>query len=129
MSDFRPFDNTKTVSDESGKRVRFLTDPLAETYIEPLGAWISDGMLPPQEMEVREALVAFKIASDKIASMGLLSRMIGSRYREAKNQHQQASQSLLTLVNSSQEHKAAIRRIVSAMPRDNGGCEFLSAYL
>lgn len=130
MSEFSPFDNTKTVKDESGNPVRFLADSLAETYIEPPDAWISDGMLPPQEMEVRKALVTFKFASDSVESFGLLSRMIGStRYRDAKNQLQLASKSLMTLVNSSREHKAAIRRIVSAMPVNNGGREILAAYV
>lgn len=129
MRTFAPFDNTRVVRDEGGCDVRYLTDPLAETYLEPPGAWISEGMLPPEDLEVRRALAEVKLLADHARSFGLLSRLFGSdKYREARAAAVERQETLLRLVNSSREHKAAIRRIVNAMPPDNGGREALAGY-
>lgn len=129
MSNFSPFDNTKALSDDAGNPVRYLVDPLAEVYIEPPEAWVSDGMLPPQDLEVREALVELKFATDRLHTFGFVSRMMKSPdYRHALQAAQTKAEALGELVNRSREHKAAIRRIVNAMPLNNGGREALSAY-
>lgn len=129
MTTFAAFDNTRTVRDDAGDHIRYLTDPLAETYIEPPGAWISEGMLPPEDLEVRRALAEMKALTDHAKSFGFLSRLFGSdTYRKARTAAVEKQQALLSLVNSSREHKAAIRRIVNAMPLGNGGREALLLY-
>lgn len=126
MIAFAPFDNTRTVRDESGNYVRYLIDPLAETYLVPPGAAVCDGMLPPEEFEVRRALLEMKLLTEHVRAFSWLSRIFGSvAYREARDAAAESQKALLCLVNSTHEHKAAIRRIVNAMPPNNGGRESL----
>lgn len=122
-------DNNEVISNAVGNPIRFLTDPLAEKYITPPGDWVSEGMLPHQEFEVRHALVEMKVATEQIASIGFFERLLkSSSYRQAYEMAQDKQRTLMLLVNSSPEHKAAIRRIVSEMPSGNGGREALAAY-
>ena len=130
MSKFSPFDNTKALSDDAGNPVLFLVDPLAEAYIEPPEAWVSEGMLPPQDLEVREALMELKLATGRVHTFGIVARMMKSpNYRQALQAAQSKADALGELVSRSREHKAAIRRIVNAMPPNNGGREALSAFI
>ena len=130
MSNFSPFDNSKTVSDDAGNPVRYLVDPLDEVYIEPPDAWVSEGMLPPQDFEVREALMELKLTTDRVHSFGFIARLTKSTaYRNAIQVARAKADALGELVNRSREHKAAIRRIVNSMPQNNGGREMLAAYI
>jgi hypothetical protein len=130
MTVFAPFDNTKTLSDDAGHPVRFLIDPLSDTYIEPPGSMVPDGMLPPQDYEVRKALVEMKFATERLSFFSLIARFFRSKcYCVALEVAQQKQQDLMTMVNSSPEHKASIRRIVNAMPPGNSGREALADYL
>jgi len=76
---FASFDNTITRLDDEGNRVCYLIDPLAVKYIVPPGSTVLDGMLPPQDMEVRRALVEMKVATEQLAAVGFLSRLFGSQ--------------------------------------------------
>ncbi|MTJ94023.1 MAG: hypothetical protein F8N36_14370 [Desulfovibrio sp.] len=123
-----PFNNTLFFHDEAGRACRYLTDPLAETYLAPPENLVKDGMLPPQEFEVCAALLEMKLFTERAISYGTWSFFRRSERRAAWEIARQKQNRLMELVNSSREHKAAIRRIVSAMPPDNGGREVLRPY-
>jgi hypothetical protein len=125
-----PFDNRVHMADEDGNAVRFVTDPLDERYIEPPGDNIPQGMLPPEEFQVRAALAEMKFFTDNLIELGIFGWIF--RRSEFRRRHQIASekqQALRQLVACSREHRAALRRIVNAMPERNGGREALADYL
>ncbi len=124
-----PFDVQSHMNDAQGNPIRFITDPLAEHYIEPPGDWVPAGMLPPEEFQVRAALVEMKIFTDLLHDLGIFGRLFNStEYKKRYKLANEKQNCLRQLVNSSREHKAALRRIVNAMPTDNGGREALLLY-
>lgn len=128
--EYPPFDNTVTMSDDAGNPVRFLTDPLQEHYIVPPGDLFEDGMLPPEDLEVRRATIAMKLCTERLACLGVWTRLFRrAEYQEAYDMAAEAQRRLRKLVNSTPAHKAAIRRIVNAMPPGNGGREALASYI
>ncbi|EAM5005941.1 hypothetical protein EIM70_22650 [Salmonella enterica] len=109
---------------------RFLLTELDTQYLEIPGDWVEEGEIPEEEMEVRRYLAGFKMASDKVNSFGCLSRLFKSEeYRAYKEMFDIMSNKLLELVNKTPEHKAALHRIVNAMPENNGGRQALEKYL
>lgn len=124
------FDNRQSMTDENGNIVRFITDPLDEQYLFPPGDAVPEGMLPPQEFEVRVALVEMKWSTERLLGFGLWKRFFKSaEYEKARKLAEDKQRTLFDLVNSSREHKAAIRRIVKAMPSESGGPTVLARYV
>ena len=125
-----PFDASQHMRDEAGKPVCFINDPLDEQYVAFPGNSAPEGMLPPEEFEVRRALAEMKIFTERFAEFGFLKKIFDkTTYQQAKQVAIEKQETLRRLVNSSPEHKAAIRRIVSAMPKGNGGREALASYI
>ena len=127
--DFPSFDSA-LVDRCNGRDVRYLIDPLADEYLVAPGDDVPTAMLPPEEWEVRRALVDLKLAADHAAEMGPLTRIFNraecaARKLTAANKRE----ALRALLSSSRAHQAALRRIVGAMPLDNGGREALTPYL
>ncbi|WP_312544116.1 hypothetical protein [Pantoea eucalypti] len=107
-----------------------LNDPLDETYLSPPEDWCADGELPEEEIEVRQALVSMYVLTNRLINFSLLERLFRTRKdSSARSLATDAQQQLMELVDSTPLHKAALRRIVSAMPEDNGGREVLRDYL
>lgn len=107
-----------------------LNDPLDETYLNPPGDFCADGELPEEEMEVRQALISMYVLTNRLMNFNLWKRLFRTReYSSYKSLATDAQQQLMQLVNSTPLHKAALRRIVSVMPEDNGGREALRDYL
>lgn len=127
--EFPPFDNTLVVYDDAGQPIRYLIDPLAEHYIVPPGFSVTDGMLPPEEFAVRKALVEMKLFTERYMSFGVFKRFFHrDEYVAAGKLASRKQEALAHLVNSGPLYKAALRRIVNAMPEDNGGREALREY-
>lgn len=125
-----PFDITLTDIDEKGNHVRFLLHPLDETYIKVPVHPAPEGMLPPQEIEVFEILIEVQKARKHQASFNVLHHYFNTKqYRIACRTTQNKQRQLLAVVNTSREHKAALRRLVSATPITSGAREVLAAYL
>ncbi len=125
-----PFDNTLTFSDEKGSPGRYITDPLQERYLVPPGDWVQAGMLPPEEFEVRAALVEAKIFTERVMSFGFFSLVFGTaKYRQAYEVAREKQRTLMELVNSSPAHKAAARRIVNDLLPSNGLRDALQSYI
>jgi hypothetical protein len=104
--------------------------PLDETYLSPPGETYTEGELPEEETEVRNALTAMYVLTNRLMKIGLWNRLFRSRkYSSAGRSATEAQRRLMVLVNSTPIHKAALRRIVSVMPEDNGGREALRDYL
>ncbi|PWW11063.1 hypothetical protein [Pantoea sp. AG702] len=104
--------------------------PLDETYLSPPGETYTEGELPEEEIEVRNALTAMYVLTNRLMKIGLWNRLFRSRkYSSAGHSATEAQRRLMVLVNSTPIHKAALRRIVSVMPEDNGGREALRDYL
>ncbi|WP_205954702.1 MULTISPECIES: hypothetical protein [Pantoea] len=104
--------------------------PLDETYLSPPGETYTEGELPEEEKEVRHALTAMYVLTSRLINISLWDRLSRPRkYSSACCSAAEAQRKLMALVNSTPSHKAALRRIVSVMPEDNGGREALSDYL
>jgi hypothetical protein len=126
----KPFDVTQHVHDDAGNPIWYINHPLDEKYVDPPGELVLEGMLPPQEFEVRRALVELKLFTEMAADYGFLRRLLNRpKYLQVLRIATEKQQVLRELVNSSPEHKAALRRIVNAMPERNGGREVLASYL
>jgi hypothetical protein len=105
-----PFDNRVFMNDG----LRFLTDPLAEEYIciPPDGGLISPGMLPPQEMEVRAALVEAIEAFKHGEQFGFLRRLLRSKSVAAADELLLAKVTALAeTIRLSAAHRAASTRL------------------
>lgn len=125
-----PFDVNQYVIDESGKQVRFLSDPLYEKYLATPGDMVSEGMIPPEEFQLSAAMLEMKNFTDQLIDLGFIDRLFRTaeyikRYDVARGKQR----ILLQLVNCSREHKAAIRRIENAMPENNSGRSTLANYV
>ncbi|MEJ1269079.1 hypothetical protein WDV93_25515 [Pantoea ananatis] len=104
--------------------------PLDETCLSPPGETYTEGELPEEEIQVRHALIAMYVLTDRLMNISLWDRLFRTRrYSSACRPATEAQRRLMTLVNSTPLHKAALRRIVSVMPEGNGGREALSDYL
>lgn len=104
--------------------------PLDETYLSPPGDTYTEGELPEEETEVRHVLTAMHVLTNSLMNIGLWDRLLRtSKYSSAIRSATEAQRKLMTLVNSSPLHKAALRRIVSVMPEDKDGREALRDYL
>ena len=63
---------------------RFMNDPLDEEYLVSPGivGSYADGEIPAEEIEVREAVIRFKVTGDQVLSMNLFHRLFHyRRYR------------------------------------------------
>lgn len=90
----------------------------------PPGDLCAEGELPAEETEVRQALIAMYVLTNRLMNIGLWDCLFRNRkYSSASRSATEA------LVNSTSLHKVALRRIVSVMPEDNGGREALIDYL
>lgn len=86
--------------------------------------------MPEEETEVRQVLTAMYVLTNRLMNIGLWDRLLRTRkYSSASRSATEAQRKLMALVNSTPLHKAALRRIVSDMPEDNGGREALRGYL
>jgi hypothetical protein len=128
--DMKPFDVTQHVKDDAGNPVWFMNNPLDERYVERPGKHVLDGMLPPEEFEVRKALLEMKFFTDQLGEYGFLARILRRpAYQRAEKIAIEKQEHLRKIANSTPEHKAAIRRIVNDMPKSNGGREALASYI
>lgn len=110
------FDNRIFALDAKGSPVRFITDPLAESYIDIPGRYVLPGMLPPEEFEVSAAFVELHHAIENALGVGLVIRLFQpSRARALKVVAEAKQESFLQLVNRSPAHKAAIRRMATVI--------------
>jgi len=104
--------------------------PLDETYLSPPGDYCAEGELPEEETEVRQALITMYVMTNRLLNISIWDRLYRIRkYSSASRSATEAQRTLMVLVNSTPSHKAALRRIVSVMPQDNGGREALMDYL
>lgn len=109
---------------------KYMNSPLDETYSQIPGELIEEGTIPEEEMEVRRCLAAVKVMLDKAACLGGITRLLKTKaYRDVISLLKFHEANLMEVVNKSPYHKAAIHRIVSAMPKDNGGRKYLLKYL
>lgn len=109
------FDNCLSFSDGT----RFLTDPMAERYIviPPMGGTMQPGMLPPQEMQVRAALIEASAALGAMQKTGFWAQLFGKRQaREASDLFANKIEALASCVALSKEHRAAATRLERSYP-------------
>ena len=126
LKTYPPFDNTLSLSDDAGSPVRFLLSPFDTKYLTPPGEDIPDGMLPPEDFEVRTALIGVRVATERIGEVGFIATLFRTeKYRAAQALAEKYQNEFKQLVNSSRAHGAALQRIMDAMPPGNGFREFL----
>lgn len=108
---------------------KYMSSPLDETYLQTPGELIEEGAIPQEEIEVRRCLVTVKVMLDKAACLGFVSRILKTKeYRDVMSLLKIHEANLMEVANKSPCHKAAIRRVVSEMPKNNGGREYLLKY-
>nr|WP_246863230.1 hypothetical protein [Klebsiella pneumoniae]UPG22106.1 hypothetical protein J9B67_000420 [Klebsiella pneumoniae]UPG22259.1 hypothetical protein J9B63_001065 [Klebsiella pneumoniae]UPG29130.1 hypothetical protein J9A74_000420 [Klebsiella pneumoniae]UPG29557.1 hypothetical protein J9A12_000420 [Klebsiella pneumoniae] len=101
---------------------RFMNDPLDEEYLVSPGivGSYADGEIPAEEIEVREAVIRFKVTGDQVLSMNLFHRLFHyRRYSEVRASFNKSRLALVDVVNRSPFHKAAMRRIYSDLPEQS----------
>lgn len=54
----RPFDPNYTFRDDEGNVCRTIAHPLDERYVIDPGAYVGEGELPPEELQIRHTLLA-----------------------------------------------------------------------
>jgi hypothetical protein len=127
---FAPFDPTATDLDEDGHALRYLDTPLDHEYRVAPPNWVAEGMLPPEDFEVRRAIVEMKLATEHWIGLGFWPRLIGTTAaKHAKAFAVEKQRELRALVQTSPAHKAALRRSIYSMPEDSGGREVPASYL
>lgn len=109
----------------------YVHHPLDETYrVVPEEDALPRQALPEAEWDVRNAVAAMKLLSNEVYGHSFWQRLTRTEgARTAMEKLNWIQQKLMDLVNSSPEHKAAIRRIVNAMPKEKGGPAALAAYI
>lgn len=113
------FDNRIFALDAKGSPVRFITDPLAESYIDIPGKYVLPGMLPPEEFEVSAALVDLHHAIVASLGAGIITWMLRpDRVRKLRAVAELKQRMFVQLINRSPAHKAAIRRISKLINSD-----------
>lgn len=113
-----PFDNRLV----DAKGDRYLVDPLAETYIvvPAEGAQIIEGMLPPEEMQIRAAVVEAKDAIRLARLLTLKDRLFHTaKVREVDRLTEIIKSGLTKLVVFSPAHKAAAKRLRNSYGSSN----------
>lgn len=124
-----PFDKNAYVLNGDGEVVRYLVDPLAETYLVAPGQTVEPGMLPPEEWQVRAAFIEMREFTQRFAGMGLLARLRRrAEYERARALAIEKQDALFNLVNSTPAHKAAMRRIVTTL-RARDALEVFARYV
>ena len=124
--DYSAFDNTLTLRDIAGNHIRFLVSSFDEKYLVPIPSNIPDGMLPPEDFEVRNALVGVRFYTERIGDVGFIATLFRTeKYRVAKALAEGNINQLKKLTSTSRAHSAALKRIINDMPAGNGFKEFL----
>lgn len=104
------FDPNVTFADGS----RLINHPLDETYLSAPGDYFLEGMLPRAEQQVTAAMIEMAISSRKYAEFGFFRSLFHkSEYENAKCLAIEKQKNLRALVNSTPEHKAAFKRILT----------------
>lgn len=100
---------------EHGEKIILINHPLDEVYlVDEIPSNVTGGMLPYQEFEVRKAMIAMLVGQHLEKPVGFLKQ----NFKKA-NVSTQSQLDFQNLVNSSPEHKAALRRIISILPKDS----------
>jgi hypothetical protein len=75
--------------------------PLDETYLSSLGDFCAEGELPEDETEVRQALTAMYVLTNRLMNISLWDRLFRTRkYSSASRPATEAQRKLMTLVNN-----------------------------
>jgi len=108
----------------------FVAHPLATTYTREVPPFLPREALPAEDWEVRETLACFKAAVDHWNRCGVVAVLFWTaRARAAAQLLQAQKQALRAVVSRSAGHQAALRRVVNAMPAENGGRELVAEVL
>ena len=110
---------------------RYVSDALDEKYSGgPIPSMASCEDLPPEDFEVRKELAQYKATLLFAADLGFFEAFFKTKKARAMQENVRIRHdTLMALVNKSQEHKAAIRRIVNDMPRWLNGHEEFAKFL
>lgn len=106
-----PFDASLTFQSEDGEHWRYLVTPTDERYlVEPKGA-IQPGSLPPEEMEVRDHILAMAVLRRRVGFWGMVRGLLLRVPSEEFMAAQRAFARLRQLCMQSREHRAALLRL------------------
>ncbi|HFF8253862.1 hypothetical protein [Acinetobacter baumannii] len=99
---------------ENGEKIKLINHPLDEVYlVDEIPSNATGGILPYQEFEVRKAMIVMLSGQHLEKPAGFLNNLF-----KKTNVATQSQLDFQKLVNSSPEHKAALKRIISTLPKD-----------
>lgn len=99
---------------ENDEKIRFINHQLDEVYlVDEIPSNVTGGMLPYQEFEVRKAMIIMLRGQHLEKPVGFLKQIV-----KKANAATQSQLDFQNLVNSSPEHKAALKRIISLLPNN-----------
>lgn len=106
------FDPSLTFADNNRHELRHILNPLDEAYSTELWDHYQNGSLPPEEVEVRDVLLATVYLRSKAQKVGFW-RSLFSKPTEAVSAAKNMQKRLESLVNKSPEHRAAFCRLAN----------------
>ncbi len=99
---------------------RLINHPLDEVYMVSPGDIVLDGMLPRSEHQVKAAMLELIYCKNRLAEFGFFRTLFDrAGYKNVQALALDKQRVLRELLNSTPEHKAAFRRIVSDMDRQD----------
>lgn len=107
-----PFDNRLLDLDHpSGEPTRYLLDPLASKYVTKPQGIVPPGMLPPEEIQVRAAIIELMNAALAITKTSWLSSFFSTkRYERIAETLDETELALRHLATRTPLHIAALKR-------------------
>lgn len=108
----------------------YVSDLLDKHYTQPVPEWVERTELPAEDFEVRKALMKYKCALMNWNSCSWISAIFRTkRFMDAKLLHDNQFKELEKVISCSAIHKAALHRVVNAMPANNGARKALASLL
>lgn len=106
-----PFNSALTFAQEDGTHWRYVVTPTDEQYLVDPTGWIQVGFLPPEEMEVRDYLLALVLLRSRVSKWDMVKALLLRWPSQTFIAHQAAFRSLFGLCERSREHRAAFLRL------------------
>lgn len=106
------FDPNVTFVDGS----RLINHPLDEVYLSPPGDFIAYGMLPRAEHQIRAAMIEMLFCTKAYMTFGFFKSLFErDEYKRVRSLALDKQKAFREMINSSAEHKAAIKRVFGSL--------------
>lgn len=109
-----PFDPELSMKGEDGSEVRFLTNPLATTYlVEPL-TYCLEGMIPPVDLELSALFMEILVRSAHVSELTFGDRIWNRQEKRARDDALlRTADQIVGIINRSELDRAAFKRVLT----------------